>query len=90
MPAPRKYDDELRARAVRLVEQLLKENPGMAHKRACHDVGEQLGIPAATLATGSATLRGFTRDELAVGGPRRRGSRSWIRRTACCVARTRS
>ncbi|MGB7819377.1 MAG: transposase [Ornithinibacter sp.] len=49
MPAPRKYDDELRARAVRLVEQLLKENPGMAHKRACHDVGEQLGIPGATL-----------------------------------------
>ena len=49
MPAPRKYNDELRERAVRLVTETLKDNPGMAHKRACHQVGEQLGIPGATL-----------------------------------------
>ena len=49
MPAPRKYTDELRERAVRMVEETLKENPGLAHKRACSQVGEQLGIPGATL-----------------------------------------
>ena len=49
MPAPRKYSDELRERAVRMVIETLKDNPAMAHKRACHQVGEQLGIPGATL-----------------------------------------
>jgi transposase len=49
MPAPRKYNDELRERAVRLVAETLKDNPGLAQKRACHQVGEQLGIPGATL-----------------------------------------
>jgi transposase len=49
MPAPRKYSDELRERAVRMVEETLKEDPGMAHKRACARVGEQLGIPGATV-----------------------------------------
>ena len=49
MPAPRKYSDELRERAVRMVEATLKENPGLAHKRACSQVGDQLGIPGATL-----------------------------------------
>ena len=32
-----------------MVEATLKENPGLAHKRACTQVGEQLGIPGATL-----------------------------------------
>ena len=49
MPAPRKYSDELRERAVRMVNETMKDNPGLAHKRACHQVGEQLGIPGATL-----------------------------------------
>jgi transposase len=49
MPAPRKYSDELRERAVRMVEETLKESPGLAHKRACSQVGEQLGIPGATV-----------------------------------------
>ena len=49
MPAPRKYSDELRERAVRMVSETMKDNPGLAHKRACHQVGEQLGIPGATL-----------------------------------------
>lgn len=49
MPAPRKYSEELRERAVRMVEETLKESPGLAHKRACAQVGEQLGIPGATL-----------------------------------------
>jgi transposase len=49
MPAPRKYSDELRERAVRMVEETLKESPGLAHKRACTQVGDQLGIPGATV-----------------------------------------
>ena len=49
MPAPRKYSDELRERAVRMVEETMKDNPGLAHKRACTQVGDQLGIPGATL-----------------------------------------
>lgn len=49
MPAPRKYSDELRERAVRMVEEALKEDPGLAHKRACSRVGEQFRIPGATL-----------------------------------------
>lgn len=49
MPAPRKYNDELRERAVRMVEQAIEESPGLAHKRACQQVGDQLGIPGATL-----------------------------------------
>ena len=49
MPAPRKYSDELRERAVRMVEETLKESPGLAHKRACTQIGERLGIPGATV-----------------------------------------
>lgn len=60
MPAPRKYSDELRERAVRMVEQAIKETPGLAHKRACQQVGEQLGIPG-------ATLRNWFRDGVAGG-----------------------
>ena len=49
MPAPRKYSDELRERATRTVNETIRENPGMPVKRACNQVGEQLGIPGATL-----------------------------------------
>ena len=49
MPAPRKYSDELRERAIRAVNETIRENPGLPVKRACAQVGEQLGIPAATL-----------------------------------------
>ncbi len=49
MPALRKYSDELRERAVRMVEAAVKEDPTLAHKRACVRVGEQLGIPGSTL-----------------------------------------
>ncbi len=49
MSAPRKYNDELRERAVRTVHETIKENPGIPVKRACNQVGEQLGIPGSTL-----------------------------------------
>ena len=32
-----------------MVEETLRESPGLAHKRACAQVGDQLGIPGATL-----------------------------------------
>lgn len=32
-----------------MAEARLKENPGLAHKRACSQGGDQLGIPGATL-----------------------------------------
>jgi transposase len=49
MPAPRKYTEELRERAIRMVRETVNDNPGLAHKRACQQVGDQLGIPGATL-----------------------------------------
>ncbi|HEY2502881.1 MAG TPA: transposase [Mycobacterium sp.] len=48
MVAPRKYPDELRERAVRLVREV-KAEPGASGKGACRRVGEQLGIGAETL-----------------------------------------
>ena len=47
MAAPRKYPDELRARAVRLV--LDAKTDGDAGKGACRRIGEQLGINPETL-----------------------------------------
>jgi transposase len=47
MAAPRKYPDELRARAVRLV--LDAKADGDAGKGACRRIGEQLGINPETL-----------------------------------------
>ena len=44
----RKYPDELRERAVRLVREV-KSEPGASGKGACRRVGEQLGISAETL-----------------------------------------
>ena len=47
MPAPRKYPDELRERAVRLVSDI-KEEAGSV-SAACTRIGEQLGINPDTL-----------------------------------------
>jgi len=49
MPALRKYPDELRERAVRLVRDRVASEPGLAVSRACRLVGEQLGVNGATL-----------------------------------------
>jgi transposase-like protein len=48
MSAPRKYPDELRERAVRLVLDA-KAEPGSSGKNVCRRVGEQLGINPETL-----------------------------------------
>ena len=49
MPAPRKYPDELRERALRLVRDRIADEPGLPVSRACRLVGEQLGINGDTL-----------------------------------------
>ena len=49
MPAPRKYPDELRQRAVRLVRDRIADEPALPVSRACRLVGEQLGINGDTL-----------------------------------------
>ena len=50
MPAPRKYSDELRDRAVRLVEDLLSDpDLQLSITGACSRVSDQLGINRDTL-----------------------------------------
>ena len=44
MPAQRKYPEELRERAIRLVRDRLADEPGLPVSRACRLVGEQLGV----------------------------------------------
>jgi transposase len=48
MPAPRKYPEELRERAVRLVLDVAAAEDGSVSE-ACRRIGEQLGINADTL-----------------------------------------
>lgn len=48
MAAPRKYPDELRERAIRLVLDA-KAEPGSVGKNVCRRIGEQLGISPETL-----------------------------------------
>ena len=48
MPAPRKYDDETRQRAVRMYQQRYAEGD-VSRNGACREVGQMLGINAETL-----------------------------------------
>jgi transposase len=49
VPAPRKYPEELRKRAIRLAVDLVHGEPAFSMTAACRRVGEQLGINADTL-----------------------------------------
>jgi transposase len=49
MGAPRKYPDEVRDRAVRLVADLVADEAGLSSNAACRRIGEQLGINHDTL-----------------------------------------
>ena len=50
MSAPRKYPEEVRERAVRLVRDLVEDSDGdLSVTTACRRVGEQLGINTDTL-----------------------------------------
>ena len=54
MAAPRKYPDELRERAVRLVFDKVEGEEQLSMKAACREVGDALGLS-------HDTLRGWTR-----------------------------
>lgn len=49
MPALKKYPDEMRDRAARLVRDKIADTPGLTVTKACRLVGEQLGINPDTL-----------------------------------------
>lgn len=49
MPAPRKYPDELRERAIRFAYDLVDGPDKLSVNGACRRVGEQLGIQPDTL-----------------------------------------
>ena len=62
MPAPRKYPDELRERAVRMVLDALEDDPS-SQRGVFRRVGEQLGV-------NSETLRGWVRQRQVDAGDR--------------------
>ena len=62
MPAPRKYPDELRERAIRLVLDIEEETGSIT--AACRRIGEELGI-------NSDTLRGWVKQAQIDSGKRR-------------------
>ena len=49
MSAPRKYPDELRERALRLVEEAMTEDPRLSLNAAVHRIGTRVGIVPDTL-----------------------------------------
>ena len=49
MPAPRKYSDEMRERARRVVREARAQEPGLSINAACKRIGPQLGIVPDTL-----------------------------------------
>jgi len=49
MPALKRYPEEMRERAARLVRDKLADTPGLSVTRACRLVGEQFGINPDTL-----------------------------------------
>lgn len=66
MPAPRKYDEETRSRAVRMCLDRITEG-GTSKSAAYREVGELLGISA-------ETLRGWVDRALVDGRPRQAAS----------------
>jgi transposase len=49
VPAPRKYPDELRERALRLVEEAMNEDSQLSLNAAVHRIGQRVGIVPDTL-----------------------------------------
>ena len=49
MPAPRKFSDEMRQRAKRMVREARAQEPGLSVNAACKRIGPQLGILPDTL-----------------------------------------
>jgi transposase-like protein len=51
MPAPRKYPQELRDRAVRLVLEAREQDDGLSLNKAVHRIGPRVGVNPDTLRT---------------------------------------
>ena len=49
MPAPRKFSEEMRQRAKRMVREAREQEPGLSVNAACKRIGSQLGIVPDTL-----------------------------------------
>jgi transposase-like protein len=49
MPAPRKYPEELRERAIRLVLEAREQDEGLSLNAAVHRIGPRVGVNADTL-----------------------------------------
>lgn len=49
MPAPRKYNNELRERALRLVDEAMAQDPELSLTAAVHRIGPKIGIVPDTL-----------------------------------------
>jgi transposase len=49
VPAPRKFSDEMRERAKRMVREARVQEPGLSINAACKRIGPQLGILPDTL-----------------------------------------
>jgi transposase len=49
VPAPRKFSDEMRERARRMVREARAQEPGLSVNAACKRIGPQLGILPDTL-----------------------------------------
>src|SRR3954454_5175295 len=49
MPAPRKYPNELRERAIRLVTEARQEEPELSMTAAVHRIGPRVGVNVDTL-----------------------------------------
>ena len=50
MPAPRKYPQELRERAMRLVHEARQEDPELSVNAAVHRIGTRVGVNPDTFA----------------------------------------
>jgi transposase-like protein len=51
MPAPRKYPEELRQRAIRLVAEAREQEPDLSLNAAVHRIGPRVGVNPDTLRT---------------------------------------
>jgi transposase-like protein len=49
VPAPRKYTDELRGRAIRLVRESREQEPGLSLNAAVNRIGPRVGVNPDTL-----------------------------------------
>ena len=63
MPAPRKYPNELRERAKRLVDEAREQEPGLSMNAAVKRIGPRVGVNA-------DTLRGWVKQADIDGGRR--------------------